>query len=358
MRKFMLAVGALGVLICVLSCGPYRPVDGDSPNEGIVDMHCHVAGIGAGGSGCFISYEFRENWRYKFFLKGFGVTEDELWEKGDDLVVDRLSKLLSESKFVKKAVVLAMDGVVTEGVLNTALTQVYVPNDFVADVVAKHNNLLFGASINPYRRDALERLVRAHGRGAVLVKWIPSIMNINPSDPKIRPFYEKMKELNLPLLTHTGYDKSFPHANHDLADPELLDLPLSMGVTVIAAHIASMGTYDGEESKVRLHWMMTKYNNLYVDISALTQLDRPGAMREALTWKEFLNRSYYGSDFPLINGILVSPWYQIHRLLPRKIREISSLSNPWDRDVKIKHLLGTPKNVFTRSQDLLEREIK
>ena len=127
MWKHMFRAGAFAILVCALSCGPYRPVE-PLPQEGIVDMHCHVNGIGAKGSGCFISDEFRKNWRFPLYLKSFGISEQELLEKGDDLVAERLSQLLAESKFVKKAVILAMDGVVSDGLLDTERTEVYVPN--------------------------------------------------------------------------------------------------------------------------------------------------------------------------------------------------------------------------------------
>jgi hypothetical protein len=296
-------------------------------------------------------------------LKAFGVSEQELKEKGDVLVVERLSQLLAESKFVKKAVVLAMDGVYDrDGLLDRARTQVYVPNEFVAEAVKRHSNLLFGASLNPYRKDWRDRLVWANANGAVLVKWIPSIMNIDPNDPNLIPFYDKLVELNLPLLTHTGNDQSVPTANDELCDPAKLRLPLSRGVKVIAAHIASTGSYQGECSTDRLARMMREYPNLYSDISSLTQLNKLGYMKEALTRQEFSGRLFYGSDFPLINmrlpwinTRLVSPWYYFFRLSPAEIITISSLKNPWDIDVKIKQALGTPTDVFVKSREFLPR---
>ena len=357
----------LAILVCTLPWGPYRPVE-PLPEEGIVDMHCHVNGIGAGGSGCFISDEFRNDWRFAFYLRSFGVSEQELLEKGDGLVVDRLSQLLAESKFVKKAVVLAMDGVVSDGLLDTHRTQVYVPNKFVAEAVKKHSNLLFGASVNPYRKDAIARLVWAKKKGAVLVKWIPSVMNIDPSDRKLIPFYDKLVELKLPLLTHTGKDKSIPTANDELCDPERLSLPLSRGVKVIAAHIASTGRYHREgfppgwyhreRSSGRLARVMRDNPHkakLFADISSLTQLNKLGYMKEALIKPEFSGRLFYGSDFPLVNTILVSPWYYFFRLTPWQIISISSFKNPWDVDVKIKQALGTPTDVFARSREFLPR---
>ena len=221
-----------------LPARPFRPVE--PIPAGIVDMHCHVAGIGAGGSSCFVSPRLRNNFRFKIYLRSFGVSEAELQQKGDSLVGDRISESLAQSKYVSRAVLLALDGVVgTDGNLDTNRTEVYVPNEFVAEMAARHTNLLFGASGNPYRRDAIARLEWAKAHGAVLVKWIPPIMAIDPSDPKLTAFYKKMVELKLPLLSHTGKEKSFSSAAEEFGDPDKLRLPLSLGVTVVAAHIAS-----------------------------------------------------------------------------------------------------------------------
>ena len=60
----------------------------------------------------------------------------------------------------------------------------------------------------------------------------------------------------------------------------------------------------------------------------------------------------YGSDFPLINTALVSPWYYVWKLPPWKIISLSAIGNPWDRDVKLKQALGTPAEVFAGASRL------
>ena len=105
--------------------------------------------------------------------------------------------------------------------------------------------MLYGASINPNRPDALARLEKAKSNGAVLIKWIPAIMAIDPADPNLTGFYRKLVELDLTLLTHAGQERSFAHADDKLGDPLRLELPLSLGVTVIAAHIATTGENEG-----------------------------------------------------------------------------------------------------------------
>lgn len=353
-RKIFLAGGL--VLVLGWACLPARPFRPVEPIPGgIVDMHCHIAGIGAGGSGCWVSPRMRNNFRFKIYLRSFGVSEKELLACGDSLVGDRISDSLAQSKYVSKAVLLALDCVVDgQGNLDTNRSEVYVPNEFVATVCAQHTNLLFGCSVNPYRPDALARLEWAKAHGAVLVKWIPPVMAINPDDPKLIPFYKKMVELNLPLLSHTGEEHSFSRAAANYGDPKKLRLPLSLGVTVVAAHIASSAKYNGERGPDRLEKLMLDYPNLFTDISALTQINKPGYLKEALTKPEFSGRLVYGTDFPLINTALVSPWYSFHLSLRQKW-EIWRTKNPWDRDVLTKHYLGVPTETFARSAQMFAK---
>jgi predicted TIM-barrel fold metal-dependent hydrolase len=321
----------------------------------LVDSHLHVAGIGAGNSGCFVGKELAESYKFGIYLKAFGVSKEELEAQGDELIVWRVSNAISESQFVKKAVVLAMDGILdASGNVDTERTQVYVPNEFVARTVKKTENLLFGASVNPYRADALERLVEVKKQGAVLVKWIPAIMGIDPADEKIIPFYKKLVELKLPLLSHAGQERSFAHADDTLGDPLKLELPLSLGVTVIAAHIATTGTNDGVDNFKRLQPLFDKYPNLYTDISSLTQLNKLGYLKEALEKPMLVSRMINGSDWPLQFFPLVSPWYHANHARFADLQYVAKTKNVFDRDVLLKKVLGVPDEVFERTQMLLQ----
>jgi len=319
-----------------------------------VDLHCHIAGLGANGSGCFVSEELRRSWKVGFYFRSFGVSRREMEQQGDTLCGDRLSVMLGQSRHVGRTVILALDGAVDDrGNLDRARTEFYVPNEFVAALAARHTNLLFGASVNPYRPDALARLDRAVADHAVLLKWLPSIQLIDPADERLVPFYRRMAELHLPLLAHTGAEHSFTCSRDEFADPARLRLPLSLGVTVIAAHAAWPGRHDGQRDVDRLAALMTEYPNLYADISSLTQINKLGALREVLRRPEFLGRLVYGTDFPLINMPIVSPWYFPLDLTLRQRWQISRIKNPWDRDVALKQALGVPADAFTRSEKLL-----
>jgi hypothetical protein len=357
LRRTLIVLAALlfcgSVARLALFSGPYRPPQ-SLPAGKLIDMHCHTAGIGAGGSGCFISRQMESSWKLDVYLRSFGTSRQELQAHGDAIVLRRISQQLARSRHVGKAIILAMDGVLDErGELDREATEVYVPNEFVARETAKTPNLLFGASVHPLRKDALERLSWAKANGAKLVKWIPSVMHFDPADPRLAPFYRKLVELRLPLLTHTGQERSFTGARDELCDPERLRLPLSLGVTVIAAHIASTGSNAGERDTDRLARMMRRHPNLYSEISSLTQVNKLGYLKEAVTRSAWQGRLLYGSDFPLVNTALVSPYYYPLQLSIGTQLAIAAIDNPWDRDVALKQALGVPRDVFERANGLL-----
>ncbi|HZV83015.1 MAG TPA: amidohydrolase family protein [Geobacteraceae bacterium] len=320
----------------------------------VIDIHCHTAGIGAGGSGCFISPAMRGNIRYRFFLRAFGVSSRELERHGDPLILERLSARLHQSRHVRAAVVLALDGVRdSRGELDISRTELYIPNDYLARECRRRPNLLFGASINPLRPDALDELERVAAQGAVLLKWLPSIQGFDPADPRLAAFYRQLHELGLPLLTHTGNEESFTRADNSLADPLRLRRPLEAGVTVIAAHCASNGRNLGEHNLERLLPLFNEFPHLFADISALTQVNRLGHLQKVLRHTEINDRLLYGSDMPIIATAATSPLFHGGSVPPRTLLRLLREENPWDRDVELKLALGMPEEILGRVATVL-----
>ena len=330
------------------SCHSATPTE-----KAYLDVHCHLACLPRAGSDCFVSPRLLHSFKYRVYLRFLGVTEEELRREGDGIVADRVSAAVARSRWVSKAVVLALDGAVKDGVLDREVSEVYVPNELVAGEVARHDNLLFGASVNPYRKDALERLRWAKEHGAVLIKWIPSVMRIDPSDPALESFYRKLVEYDLPLLVHTGDEHSFTAAKDELSDPVRLEYPLKLGVTVIAAHMASTGRINGQRDYDRLLPLFGKYPRLFGDISATTQFNRIGFLPKALKEDSLRGRLVYGTDWPLQSFPVVSTLYHLGTLSTRQARRISRIANTWDRDVALKKALGTPEEVFLGGWRLL-----
>lgn len=351
-KKLALAAAVLTPAVRhVLFKGPMsEPVS--APPTGILDMHCHVAGIGAGESGAWVSKELRGSWKFPLYLRIFETSEKELNTFGDAKLLDTVHRRILESKHVQDAVILAMDSPYDEsGTVRPELGEMYVPNRFVGEAVKKYPELHFGASVHPARHDAMEELQWSKENGAVLVKWLPNIQNIDPSREQYRSYYEKLIELDLPLLTHVGAEDSFSKANDALGDPKLLRLPLEMGVRVVAAHVGSSGQTDGQDNFDRLLEMMPLYPNLVADISTLTQLNRKKYLPRVLSDPRLKGRLMYGTDHPLTNTPLVTPLQFPLNLTLAQLWSLWRVENPWDRDVQLKAALGVPADVFLMARE-------
>jgi predicted TIM-barrel fold metal-dependent hydrolase len=347
----------LAALVCaVIYCASCRALEPDDP-RGYVDAHAHVAGIGAGDSGNYLSPALRDSWKSGIFIRSFGVTLKEVEAQGDRLVIQRLAQRITESQTVSRAVVLALDGVYREtGTLDFDRTQIIVSNDYLIRELAPFDNLLFGASVNPMRQDALEQLEYVKANGAVLIKLLPAIMLFDPSAERFIPYYRKLVELNLPLLIHAGKEGAFAWADNRFSDPALLRLPLEQGVRVIVAHIATLGKHAGEPDFERVLPMFAEYGNLYTDISSLTQINKRGYLKRALKDELVTSRMIYGTDWPLQFFPVVSAWYHVLDIGIDDALRIGRIDNQWDRDVELKRAIGVPDAVFRRTAGVLNLE--
>src|SRR5437660_8871625 len=145
-----------------------------------------------------------------------------------------------------------------------------------------------------------------------MVKWLPYDMRIDPADELCDPFYRKMRELNLVLLSHGGEEKAV-EAQEDqrFGNPLLLRRALDHGVRVIIAHCAGLGDnedLDCENRKrvpnfdlfLRLMSVPRYEGLLFADISAMTQYNRIGRPLTTILQREDLHeRLVNGSDYPL-----------------------------------------------------------
>ena len=130
----------------------------------------------------------------------------------------------------------------------------------------------------------------------------------------------------------------------------------SVSSVVSVAVSANSEDSEGEEDFLRLLPMFEEHENLYADISSLTQINKLGYLKRALAFSFTHDRLVYGSDWPLQFFPLVSPWYQVKDVPVASLKAISALKNTWDRDVALKRAMGTPESVFTRTGTLLKLE--
>ena len=213
----------------------------------------------------------------------------------------KLAATIADTEQIDAAAVLAFDAVYDrDGRFDDANTHLHVTNDYVAELVQRHPKMLFAASVNPYRKDAVAELERCVARGAVLLKWLPIVQNFNPADPLCFPFYEALAHHRLPLLSHTGGEQSLPVLDKSVADPALLVPALERGVTVIAAHCGTRGHLFETDYLPVFVRLAHRYENLYGDTAALNLPTRSYAYATILKDEVVRRKLIHGSDWPIM----------------------------------------------------------
>jgi predicted TIM-barrel fold metal-dependent hydrolase len=289
----------------------------DVDPERLMDHHVHIAGLGVGGTNAFVNSKML-TWRHPFhrlklkvYMSSAGVSDED---KADPQAAVRLAELVRSIKDHGKHRLLAFDkNYRRDGSVNLEKTEFYVPNEYVFELAERYPDLFVpNISVNPYRPDATTELAKWARLGARIVKWLPNAMGIDPSDPACDPFYQKMKELDLILLSHGGEEKAVEaEEDQKLGNPLLLRRALDHGVKVIVAHCAGLGSNEDLDSKDRkqvdnfdlfLRLMNDKrYEGLvFGEISAMTQFNRSGKPLKTMLAREDLHeRLVNGSDYPL-----------------------------------------------------------
>lgn len=244
-----------------------------------------------------------------------------------------------------KVVVLALDGVFNEsGKPCPEQTVLQVDNEFVCAAVAQHPEFIFGASVHPYRKDAIQELERLIRKGACLIKWIPSAQRIEPDNSRCMAFYEVLAHYGIPLLSHTGVEHTLGHRRSPFNHPQRLIPALEKGVRVIAAHCGAR-LFLHEPSFFKA-WaaLAVKYETLYGDSGAFSMVTRIPALKRILGDPILQSKLLYGSDYP---GVPSPAW--CWQLGVSKMRELSRVANPFERNLRVMQAFGMPEDVFERA---------
>lgn len=293
-----------------------RAWDDVDPDK-LVDHHAHLAGIGSGGSNAFVNRKMR-SWshpfhhlKFKVYLSAAGVDDVQ---HADAHFVERLASLVEHTESHGKHRLLAFDkNYHPDGTANLDKTEFYVPNEYVFELAERFPDFFIPTiSVNPYRADALPELEKWAARGARVVKWLPNAMSIDPADERCDSFYQKMKELDLILLSHGGEEKAVEaEEDQKFGNPLRLRRALEAGVKVIVAHCASLGCSADLESRdqqpvqnfdlfMRLMNERRYEGLLFGEISAMTQYNRIGKpLTTILARADIQERLVNGSDYPL-----------------------------------------------------------
>lgn len=344
------------------------------------DYHIHVVGIKECGNGNFVNPEM-QSWfhpikciKFQAYRNASGITDLECADKE---YIKRLLRLTEIIPSQGKYHLLAFDKFYTpEGNVNLDKTEFFTSNDYVYSLYEKNpDKIEVVVSINPYRKDALEELKKWADKGVKYVKWLPNAMGIDPSDKSLVPFYKKLVEYDMVLLTHTGREDAVDGEEYQqLGNPLLLRTPLNLGVKVIMAHCASTGKDkdldDSEEKEIdsfQLFLRMMddkKYSGLlFSDISAVTQFNRkPEVLKTLLDRQDLHPRLVNGSDYPLpaINLMIQTKYLVKHGFITPEEREILNeiyKYNPLMFDYAVKRTVKHPETGQKFSKEIFTRDL-
>lgn len=311
----------------------------------IIDCHVHLAALPEGNNGCLISSRMLNSPLFKFLLWKHRLSIKTPGVANRKFLLDLLRELRA-SQYVGKAVLLGMDGVYTsDGRLDLNYTEFLISNDYVlAQANTYPDDFLAGVSINPQRTDAIEELHRCAEAGAVLVKILPNSQHFDPGDSRYRVFYRTLASLNLPLLSHVGYEFSLMGKDQSLGDPNRLRLALDEGVTVIAAHACSYGLMIYEKFFPTLLQFVSRYPKFYADVSALTLPNRMGMLMRLRHHPEIFDRLLFGTDYPL--SVISLPCWG--RVSFKTLWNLHKTTNRFDRQFLICKELGVGLQSFQK----------
>ncbi|HUN55850.1 MAG TPA: amidohydrolase family protein [Smithella sp.] len=289
----------------------------DYPNQTVYDLHVHAFGNNEKENGNYINPEsikiahVTHYLRLKAYLSAGKVNNIN---SIDEQYITHLVRLARNMGHPVRLYLLALDKYYDKsGNVVMKNTDCYVSNQYVFKIANTYPDIFEPVvSIHPYRRDAVEELEQWAKKGVRMVKWIPNVQGMDPSDESIVPFYLTMKKFNMTLLVHSGEELALEtHGQQYLGNPLLLRRPLDCGVRVIVAHCASSGKNvdldDPRKRKVHNFDLFMrlmaekKYEGLlYADISGTTQFNRMNKTLPVLLNRQYIHaRLVNGSDYPL-----------------------------------------------------------
>jgi len=238
-------------------------------------------------------------------------------------------------------------------------SDIYTSNSFVRALCQRHpDRFLFGASVHPYRPNALECVEEVFAAGACLLKWIPLHHNINLTDPRAVAVLRKCAALGLPLLVHCGPEFSLAtqRPQYESIRPLLevlrrLRREAAMPC-VIVAHAATplwlLGNADSHHALLEALRGEFADAPLYADLAALTAWTKVPFLCRLRRRPELHARLLFGSDFPVPTDARL-----LRRELGRSYRQIAAIRSWPQRAAAACRQLGFNEIVFHRAAELL-----
>ncbi|MES9972195.1 MAG: amidohydrolase family protein [Candidatus Thiodiazotropha sp.] len=278
----------------------------------------------------------------QLFARSLGVDPRALRRRPYETYVEAMAKAVTQSAYVQKTCLFGVDARYDkQGREIDRDKTVCARNEDVLAVAASYpDQFIPFLSVNPRRSDALDLIDEFVQRGCRGAKFLQNYWGLDLNSEQLIPYYEKLKQHRLPLVVHIGSEYTI-HSYSSYEHVEMLDLPLGVGVTVIAAHMG-LGRFEHklrvwrnlsrrpcyfDRDYFRLLEMLTQYQNLYADISAILVPLRARALRHLSQQKQVHEKILFGTDYPV-------PFTVRHNsfdLNSTTRRRIAQVENPFDR---------------------------
>ncbi|MEW6210280.1 MAG: amidohydrolase family protein [Acidobacteriota bacterium] len=244
-----------------------------------IDMHVHLP------TGSFLNGA----------IKPFRLAAEKFFRSTvRECEMDEVARMYEEMDII--GVLLAWDA-------ETATGLPPLTNTEVADIVKKYPGRFIGfASVDPWKgRRAIDEMERAIAELRLSgVKFHPGIQAFYPNDARFYPLYEKISELKVPALFHTGTNglgAGMPGGmgiKMDYTRPIYLDAVAAdfPELTIIGAHPA----WPWHEEMLAI---IGHKSNVFMDLSGWLPRYIPKTIMDEAR-KRLQDRVLFGSDYPFI----------------------------------------------------------
>lgn len=303
------------------------------------------------------------------FAKKLGVEKDDLLNRKYDAFVDAFINNIKTSKYVKKSVVLPVDAKIdSKGREISRDKTVCSSNEDVLKEYNKYKDQVIPFfSVNPNRVDALDLIDKYFEQGFKGAKFLQNYWDIDITDEKYIPYFEKIKKYDLPIIIHTGSEHAI-ESTREYEKVDVSNLAIEVGCKVVLAHFGVdtimekraskfLNNFSFDGSKFGDDYFKTieyleKYPNVYADLSAMVMNIRAKIIEDlAINQKQIHDKLLFGTDYP----VPFSPMFSYHSLGWKKRRELEAVENPLDRNIEFfNEYFEEDSKIYTNWQKLIK----
>ncbi len=278
----------------------------------------------------------------RFFARGLGVDSERLHAAPFETYVEGMARSIRDSRYVAQACLYPVDSRLDEHgrEIHRDGTVCSTSEDVLAVAARYPEQFIPFLSVNPRRPEALDLIDEYAEKGCRGAKFLQNYWGLDLNDERLLPYYEKLKEKNIPLVIHIGSEYSI-HSFARFERIDMLDLPVASGVTVIAAHMAlgrinyklrfwrnlSRDPRYFDADYFELLERLRRHPNLYADIAAILAPLRARALRHLAAQRDIHHKLLFATDYPVPFPVR----FNSYDLPPATKRALSAVKNPFDR---------------------------